>query len=88
MAWLAPLPPKSWRNVASKTVSPGIGNLGISAVMLAFDGAFDRQTLMSLAIALPATMLAARPCLSCWQIFNCLILKALAMKSSLGQRLP
>lgn len=34
--------------------------LGISAVMLAFDGAFDRQTLMSLAIALPATMLAAQ----------------------------
>lgn len=34
--------------------------LGISAVLLAFSGAIDRQTLITLAIAFPATMLAAQ----------------------------
>lgn len=34
--------------------------LGISAMLLALNGAFDRQTLISLAIALPATLLAAQ----------------------------
>lgn len=34
--------------------------LGISAVLLATDGAFDRQTLLALAVALPATLLAAQ----------------------------
>ncbi len=34
--------------------------LGISATMLAVDGAFDRATLITMAIAFPATMLAAQ----------------------------
>ena len=34
--------------------------LGISAVLLMIDGAFDRLTLIALVIALPATMLAAQ----------------------------
>lgn len=34
--------------------------LGIAAVLLAISGAFDRETLITLAIAFPATMLAAQ----------------------------
>lgn len=34
--------------------------LGISALLLAWDGAYDRQTLLLIAIALPATMAAAQ----------------------------
>lgn len=37
-----------------------IAVLGISAVMLAVDGAFDQATLITIAIAFPATMLAAQ----------------------------
>ena len=34
--------------------------LGLSTVLLAIDGAYDRPTLMTIAVALPATMLAAQ----------------------------
>ena len=37
-----------------------IAVLGISAILLALDGAFDRATLITMAIAFPATMLAAQ----------------------------
>lgn len=57
--WLAM---RDWpRHETRAVLQPfNIAILGIAALLLAYDGVYDRGTLIALAIALPATMLAAQ----------------------------
>ena len=57
--WLAL---RDWTKQQSRAVLQpyNVVILGLSAILLALDGAYDRQTLIAMAIALPATMIAAQ----------------------------
>ncbi len=44
--------------------------LGLAAAMLAIDGVYDRQTLITMAIALPATMIAAQIGIRAFKVFT------------------
>lgn len=57
--WLAL---RDWTKQQSRAVLQpyNVTILGLSAIMLALDGAYDRATLIAMAVALPVTMIAAQ----------------------------